>query len=306
LSASEPHGVSPAPVTAIVTAYRRIDQAIATLRKINECNPPPAEVIVHVDGNQTDCATAIAAAFPDARVIVSSHNVGPGGGRNKLVAAASHDIVASFDDDSYPLDSDYFGRVIELFRHRPGAAAIAGRIVGEGRDAATPNAADRPSASPTVNFVGCGVVYRRGDFLASGGYVPLPVAYGMEEVDLCIRLLDAKQSIYYSPWLRIFHDNDLSHHTSAAITTGSIANIALLVYLRYPIRYWPYGVVQVGHRVAWLLKVGRWRGILGGILGIPSHLWRHRALRATVHSGVLSTYLRARTETPVLAPLDRR
>ena len=286
-------------VTAIVTAYRRIDQTLVTLRQLSECQPLPAEIIVHVDGNQTDCATAIRNAFPRVQIITSQSNVGPGGGRNKLIYAAANDIVASFDDDSYPIDSDYFARLLEIFRQRPDADVVASQITDRGNVVAAAN----PAIGPAVNFGGGGVAYRRDQFLASGGYVPLTVAYGMEEVDLSIRYLESKRKIYFSPWLRVFHDNDLSDHARGEVTSGSIANLALLVYLRYPIRYWPYGVMQVLNRIVWLLRVGRFRGLISGVLSIPRHIWRHRAQRACVSPTTLATFFRERRHSSALVPI---
>src|SRR5688572_19535846 len=95
-----------APLTAIVTADRRVDELLSTLRIISQCAPPPAEIIVHVDEGEQACATAVRRAHPDVRLLVSDDRIGPGGARNRLIAAASHAIVASFDDDSYPFDSD--------------------------------------------------------------------------------------------------------------------------------------------------------------------------------------------------------
>ncbi len=38
---------------------------------------------------------AITERHPKVRVILSQNNVGPGGGRNKLIQAAQHEFVAS-------------------------------------------------------------------------------------------------------------------------------------------------------------------------------------------------------------------
>ena len=112
--------------------------------------------------------------------------------------------------------------------------------------------------------------------------MPLVVAYGMEEEDLALRLLDRGRTLLHCPCLRVFHDTDRSHHNSALITSGTIANIALLAWLRYPARYWPYGVLQVANRCIWCMRVGRRRGIISGLTQIPGHLWKHRHLRAPV------------------------
>lgn len=281
----------------IIPTYRRLPQLADALRRIMDCDPPPDEIIVHVDHGDPATQAGVAATFPQVRVITSESRMGPGGGRNKLVAAATHDIVASFDDDSYPIDRDYFARLRAAFAARPDAAVIASRIVDRGEPVPEP----RPEMARTVLFVGCGVAYRRGEYLASGGYVPLAVAYGMEEVDLGLRMTDAQRPIYVSHWLRVLHDTDLGHHASARVTAGSIANIALLVFLRYPLTYWPYGVLQLANRILWLVRARRFAGIASGLARIPRHLWEHRALRRTVSRDGLARFLRMRRAP---APLE--
>lgn len=283
-------------VSVVIPTYKRPMQLAVALEKVHACNPAPAEVLVHVDAGDRDTAPWLRSAYPAVRVISSNERAGPGGGRNKLMAAASHEIVVSFDDDSYPCDPDFFTRVLRLFEDLPDAAVLACHITHRGQGLPRPEQVFSPSA----DFIGCGVGYRRADFLKAGGYVSLPVAYGMEEVDLAIRLLDRGRKIYYSPWLRVFHDTDLAHHASPAITAGSIRNQALLVFLRYPIGSLPYGVLQVLNRIIWLVRAGRWSGIVSGIAGIPSHLWRHRRLRAPVAAVTLRDFRKLRRARPRL------
>ncbi len=87
-------------ISAIITAYERIEQTLATLGVIQSCVPAPDEVLVHVDANQLACEKAIREAFPNVRIFRSEEQVGPGGGRNKLVEATQSEFAASFDDDS--------------------------------------------------------------------------------------------------------------------------------------------------------------------------------------------------------------
>lgn len=275
------HGTA---VAAIVTAYRRIPQTLETLRRILACVPPPREVLVHVDGNETATADAVRAEFPGLQVIVSSANVGPGGGRNKLLAECRTPYVASFDDDSYPMDGDYFARIGNLFESHPDAAILAAQVVH--RNEKVPAAAHAVSRE-IDSFLGAGSVYRREKFLATAGYVPLRIAYGMEEVDLSLRLIDLGHAVVYSPPLRVFHDTELAHHSDADVTAGSIANIALLAYLRYPAFYWWLGIAQLASRVLWLLSAGRTSGVVSGLVSIPGHLYAHRAYRATVSFGCM-------------------
>lgn len=285
-------------ISAIVTAYERIEQTLATLRIIQSCRPAPGEILVHVDANKRDCEQAIRKAFPTVRVVVSEQHVGPGGGRNKLVEAATFDFVASFDDDSYPIDSDYFARAAKLFEQFPDAAVICAALYHVGEAIGL----DERSAEWTADFSGGACVYRRQAFLDVGGYVPLPVAYGMEEVDLAIRLHSRGARILTTRRLRVFHNTNLERHADPRVTAGSIANLALLAYLRYPATLWVVGMGQCANRLLWLLRHGRRRGILKGLTMIPAHLWSNHRYRLPVSRGVVRSYLALR-RAPVPANL---
>jgi GT2 family glycosyltransferase len=277
-------------ISAIVTAYERIEQTLATLSTLQSCTPPPDEVLVHVDANRRDCRESIREAFPSVRVLLSEDRVGPGGGRNKLVDAARFEFVASFDDDSYPIDSDYFARAAKLFEQFPDAAVICAALYHAGE----PIGLDERSAQWTADFSGGACIYRRQAFLDAGGYVPLPVAYGMEEVDLAIRLHAHGARILTTRWLRVFHNTNLERHADPRVTAGSIANVALLAYLRYPATLWVVGVGQCANRLLWLLRHGRRRGILTGVTMIPAHLWANHHYRLPVSKQVVRSYLALR------------
>jgi GT2 family glycosyltransferase len=285
-------------ISAIVTAYERIDQTLATLRVIQSCVPQPDEVLVHVDANQVECERAIRTAFPNVRVLLSREQLGPGGGRNKLLQATRCELVASFDDDSYPIDSDYFARARKIFERFPEAALVCASLYQSGESIGL----DDRSAYWTADFLGAACIYRRDAFLAAGGYVPLPVAYGMEEVDLALRLHSQGNKILTTRWLRVFHNTDLQHHGDPRVTASSIANLALLAYLRYPVSLWAIGVGQCGNRLLWLLRHGRRRGMWKGLTMIPAHLRAHQRYRLPVSRQTVRSYLALR-RAPVAVSL---
>jgi len=289
----------PGEISAIVTAYERVDQTLATLRILQSCVPPPDEILVHVDANQIACENAIRDAFPGIQILRSTEQVGPGGGRNKLVNVARGEFVASFDDDSYPIDSDYFARARQIFERFPEASLVCAALYHAGESIGL----DARSAQWTADFSGGACIFRRQAFLDAGGYVPLPVAYGMEEVDLAIRLHSQGGKILTTPWLRVFHNTDLKRHGDPKVTAGSIANLALLAYLRYPVSLWGIGVGQCANRLFWLLRHGRRRGILKGVTMIPAHLRANRGYRLPVSKRAVRSYLALR-RAPILAPLS--
>src|SRR5215213_6214865 len=285
-------------LSVIVTAYERIEQTLATLRVIQSCVPAPDEILVHVDANQIACENAIEITFPNVRVLRSEQQVGPGGGRNKLVEAAQFELIASFDDDSYPIDSDYFARALRIFEKFPEASLVCAALYHAGESIGL----DDRSAHWTADFSVGACIFKRKAFLNAGGYVPLPVAYGMEEVDLAIRLHSQGGRILTTRWLRVFHDSDLKHHGDPQVTAGSIANLALLAYLRYPVSLWGIGVGQCGNRLLWLLRHRRRRGIWKGLTMIPAHLRANHRYRLPLSRGAVRSYLALR-RSPVAESL---
>ncbi len=284
------------PVTAIVTAFQRIGQTIETIARIQACVPAPAEILVHVDGNNRACEAAIREKYPHIDILCSEVCIGPGGGRNKLIAAAKYEIVASFDDDSYPLGGDYFERLMELFNCYSNASIICARIFNRG-EAVEPSTQENRWVA---DFCGGACAYKREHFLATSGYVPLAIAYGMEEVDLAIRVHGTGGRILKSNWLHVYHDTDLERHSSPIITAQSIANIALLVYLRYPPIYWCIGIAQILNRIFWLLQNRRWKGIIRGLMLMPVHVWNNRSYKKRLDAETIKSYLDLR-RNPVSA-----
>ena len=179
---------------------------------------------------------------------------------------------------------------LKLFEKFPEASVICAALYHAGESIGL----DERSAQWTADFSGGACIYRRQAFLDAGGYVPLPVAYGMEEVDLAIRLHSRGGKILTTPWLRVFHNTDLKRHGDPRVTAGSIANLALLAYLRYPVSLWAIGVGQCANRLLWLLRHGRRRGILKGVTMIPAHLRANQRYRLPVSKTAVRSYLALR------------
>ena len=279
-----------APITAIVTGYRRVDDLLKTIRILQGCEPAPAEILVHIDGGRHETAAAVTREFPDLTVFVSDQRVGPGGGRNRMAAEASHDLVASFDDDSYPIDRDYFERVQQTFAQFPDAWVVDAQVFHL-NEAIEP---DTTASEWVADFSGGACAYRRERYLQTGGYVPLPTAYGMEEVDFGLRLHALGGRVLRSRRLRVFHHTDLAHHADPSITSASIVNLALLTYLRYPLSMWAIGAGQCANRIQWLLRHGRRRGVLNGLVSIPAAIAEHRRERDPLPRRAVRSFLALR------------
>jgi GT2 family glycosyltransferase len=122
------------------------------------------------------------------------------------------------------------------------------------------------------------------------GYLPRPVAYGIEETDISLQLFAAGWRICQVGALRVFHDTDLRHHNSPVITAASITNLALYAFLHYPASRFGWGALQVANRVKFLASRRRFRGIIAGFLAIPLDCYRFRQYRDPVDHIVLSRF----------------
>ena len=258
-------------VSAVLPAYNRPEQTWETVEKLQACEPPPDEIIVYLDGGAD-------MSLPEGvKVLREREHLGPGGGRNLLLKAAKNDLVASFDDDSWPIDENYFSRIKSVATEYPSAALFAAEIHEKNKDAPQFR---RDSACEVVDFVGCGCVYRKSALEGLRGYLPLQFAYGCEESDLSLQLFAAEKVILFHPSLRVFHNTEMSHHSSANVNAASLGNLALLAWLHYPLRSLVLGMLQVFSRLCFLFKKRRFRGLGRGVwlaLQLPLQWRSHRS-----------------------------
>jgi glycosyltransferase involved in cell wall biosynthesis len=90
--------VNTCKISVIIPTYNRPNKLLEAIAKISACDPCPDEIIVHIDGGDNITEQAIRdSQFQDVIILKSSTQVGPGGGRNRAIALAKNEIVASFD-----------------------------------------------------------------------------------------------------------------------------------------------------------------------------------------------------------------
>ena len=90
------------------------------------------------------------------------------------------------------------------------------------------------------------------------------------------------------------HDTDRARHADPAVTAASVTNILLLTFLRYPLRLWAIGMAQCCNRIQWLLRHGRRRGVLAGLLNLPHAMSALREHRRPLRAASVLSYLRLR------------
>jgi GT2 family glycosyltransferase len=277
-----------APVTVIIPTYNRGIKVLSVLEKVSMCDPAPAAVIIHIDLSDGALEASLKERFPHVVILSSSVRLGPGGGRHRCLLACKTPFAVSFDDDSYPFDSDFFATVERLFLEHP-ATALLEANVWHRSEAELPRAA---SLTPIPTYIGCGYAIRLNVYNQMRGYLDRPVPYGMEELDLSLQLFGSGHEMMRAGELRVFHDTDLKHHRSTEITSGSIMNVALFAFLHYPVMALGLATLQLGNKVAYCLRKGRFNGIISGLFRIPADCWRNRMYRKPVPWKTLRSYVR--------------
>jgi GT2 family glycosyltransferase len=278
-------------ISVVIPTYKRIKDLSLTLTNIYSCNPLPLEIIVHVDFGDLDTREFLKNNFPQVVVLNSKEPVGPGGGRNVGIKYAKNNYVASFDDDSFPIDNNYFANLTKYFKLFPLAVVIEAAIYHKDEQVNPPE----KTCFEKHNFTGCGSAYRKDLFLKLGGFIPKPVAYGIEEVDLSIRALEKKMMIVGCKELRVLHNTNLKHHQSTKINAGLITNSALFVYLRYPYQLYFYGFLQVMNKIFFAVTNKRYNGIFKGLVDIPSTIKKYKQYRRVIPRGVIKNFLEKRS-----------
>lgn len=280
----------PAAVAVIIPTYNRGFAVTAVLERVQECNPRPAELYVHIDCADRGLEDELARRFPRVNVLTSPGRLGPSGGRHRCLRACKTPYAVSFDDDSYPEDLDFFGRVVRLFAEHP-EAAVFGAIIRHPHER---ESARIESLVRTPSYIGCGYAIRMAAYRQVRGYLPRPVAYGMEETDLSMQLFAAGWKIYEAGDLRVFHDSDGKHHDSPEVVAGAISNVGLCAFLNYPMISWGWGALQIAKIIIHFIRLGQFRGIWSGILRIPSDCYRNRQHRKPLPWNTLRQFLHLR------------
>ena len=278
------------PVAVVIPTYKRGSAVISVLDKVLACDPQPAEIWVHIDQNDGVLERHLMERFPGVHILTSAGRLGPGGGRHRCLLACGAPYAVSLDDDSWPVDADFFAAIEPLFSSYPRAAIFGASIWHRAEAEIRRSRAVRRVAS----YVGCGHAVRVAAYRDIRGYLARPMAYAIEESDVGLQLFVRGWQVFSAEELRVYHDTDRTHHEASEVTASTITNLALLAFLHYPAMDLGRGAAQVANRVAYSVRRGRIRGVASGVGGIVTDCYRNRALRAPIRHEVLMEYLRLR------------
>lgn len=228
-------------VTVVVITRDRRGELLRTLRLLTELPERPPVVVVD-NGSSDGTARAVAAAFPEVRLLTPGRNLGAVG-RNLGVGYARTPYVAFCDDDTW-WEPGSLAAAVRLLDTHPRLAAVNARIVVEPSGTEDPVVAElrdsplpRPDWLPGPalgSFMAGATVVRASAFRAAGGFHPR-LWFGGEEELLATDLISAGWWIAYAAELTVHHAASTQRDATDRRTIG-LRNTLWFTWLRRPLR----------------------------------------------------------------------
>jgi GT2 family glycosyltransferase len=267
--------------SVIITTKNRSGELANTLQALRKLHTSPKEFLITLDRCTDDSREVVTSLWPSAKVSVNNPGKGSIPARDNMLRAASGELVLSLDDDSYPLDRDFFSKAAALFDADPKLAVLW----FPQRSEEFPDSLDQSDFGPdqlTGSYSSSGAIIRRAAYLALPGYAT-DFGHAYEEPDFALQCLAAGWSVRQHTGLLIRHHysgvnrNELrTHHLHAR-------NEAWSVLLRCPSPWWPFVLLRraLGQLLyaakrgpRWLVRepLWWWTALVGA-----SAIWRQRA-----------------------------
>lgn len=195
----------PAPVSCVISSFKKRDHVVANLRALRRQTRPPAQVVVVDNASGDGTAEMVRRDFPEVTLIEMPHSrFGACQTFNIGFQAATQEFVAILDDDVV-LPPSWIEQLLERFGREPPTTVLLTTLVIE------PEMPDAYLARPDVReerwlctFRGCGSLARRSALERVGGYDERFFIYGNER-DLATRLLNDGGRIRLVPDVVTFH-----------------------------------------------------------------------------------------------------
>ena len=197
--------------------------------------------------------------------------------RNRMMLTATEDYYASLDDDSWFMQGDEIAVALEYLERNKNVAAVAYDILSPDR----PHAVSRGARRSVAVFIGCGHVVRLSAVKELGGYASFPRAYGAEEKDLCLRLIDSGYQIVKLDGVHVWHDKSSLARDVPRQHCSVVCNDLALTLRRVPLSLLvPILTWKVLSHLMFALRSGLLRPCLEGIRDFAfaaGDLWGERS-----------------------------
>jgi GT2 family glycosyltransferase len=196
--------------------------------------------------------------------------------RNQMMLTAAENYYVSLDDDSWFTKGDEIAIAVDFLERHRQVAAVAFDILSPDR----PNQISRGAQRLVATFIGCGHLLRLSVVQELGGYAEFPGAYGAEEKDLCLRLIDAGYQIVKLDGVHVWHDKSSLARDIPRQHCSGVCNDLALTLRRVPILFLlPVLAWKVSSHIVFAIRAGLLRPCLQGFRNFifaAADVWRTR------------------------------
>ena len=260
----------------MITTRNRSSELERTLRKLVDTNPPPDEVLVTADGCTDDTVEVIRKHFPTIRLFVTPHSQGSVPSRDQMLRAAIGELVVSLDDDSYPLDAEFFARLPAIFNAHPDAAVITFPELREDGEFVPLSRTPKSAGHYVSAYPNCAAAMRRDVYLEQPGF-PQFFEHMYEETDYALQCYAKGYSVWFEPSLTVRHHQSPTNRDSMVRHHLNARNELWSVWMRCP---WPWLLILSLFRI-W--RQFRYACTEGAFWAINEPRWWIRAVRGLPH-----------------------
>jgi GT2 family glycosyltransferase len=263
----------PERVSAIVITYKRPDDLNATLANLQNQDRPPDEIVVVDNDPQGSGREAERVNDPEVRYFCPGENLGVSAGRNRAVAEATGDVVLFIDDDAR--FGTYTAINASLMSFRDETIACQAFLIRNGntrdivpKEYPGTTTAGWEEAHDVSYFLGGACAMRRQVFLDLGGFDET-YFYGVEELDLSYRLINAGYRIRYLPEILVYHYANTAGRESVVRAYHLIRNrIYFAVKNLPPLYLLSHLCVWGGYAFLQAAKSGQLKEYIKGVLSL--------------------------------------
>ncbi len=283
-------------VAVMITTHNRADILLETCKVLEGLNPSVNEVLICADGCTDNTVELIQTQFPHYRLWVNQPGRGSVASRDRLIRAATSDLVLALDDDSYPLQTDIVKRVRSLFISRPQLAI-----------ASFPQRTEEYPDSLTIEEFGasffCGsfacaaACFRRAVYSEVEGFFT-QFFHMYEEPDYALQCLSAGYEVFHDTsivirhlWTSVSRNEIRNHHRHARNEQWSLWRRCPIPYVLFLSPYRIFRQFQYAWSRGWRWVVQEpiwWWAMLKGL---PHTLYQRQAIHWSVYRhwiGILS------------------
>jgi GT2 family glycosyltransferase len=218
-------------ITVVIPTHNRREILEKTLSRLLAMPAVEVRILVFADACSDGTEEMVRSRFPSVRLIASSEKMGHSMARSCAFTACDTEFILSLDDDSWPMDEDYAGRILEAFGNHPRAAFIATNVYD--REYPGGAAQSDTTAYAVRNFVGCGFAVRAAIFHELGGFRSC-FQYGGEELEIALRAHARGWEIIFVPGLRVYHDKTPQNRDEHAMIRSGVCNNLSACFLNEP------------------------------------------------------------------------